>query len=403
MGNTQGLIATDAWELRLPDDLRSGSPLLVVPTVHPRGDRRIIRCAQVALDAGFRVHFVWLGEGVPSEHWAASETLLKAPVSRRERILSTREVSRIADALGGDAWHIHDFYMLPYARRWSRKRGGRVLYDVHEYYGRYYSSHLPAACPDTLRRAVSAWVDSYQVRSARRLGAANAVSADVAEPFARGGVPVAVSPNYPLLAHFAGVPVPPFGERRWRVLHTGTLTTEYGTVKLVELARRSLERSLPFEFDVVARFPSPAHERAFRQLVGDPDRLTNMRVLPSRPTHEMPGLIARYGFGLSLLTPGGQREVAVASKLYEYSIMGLVSVVTNRPAQRDFVRRAGVGVFSPTDDVDEILDGMLQAGVSPEVLEEKLGKAVVDARRHFTWESGSAPSLRTALERLTVT
>ena len=393
-----GRISTAAWEMEVPRVVTPDSPLLVVPTVHPRGDRRVVRCAQVALDAGFRVHFVWLGNGEPSGHWGVRETLFRPPSSRRERIALISDVSRAARSLDASVWHIHDFYMLGSARRWSRKAGKRVLYDVHEYYGIYYSGLLPL--PTRVRPLIARAIDRYQVRAAKRLGAANVVSERMAHTFRAGGVPVAVSPNYPLLEHVRRAPEIPFSERRWDVLHVGTLTPEYGTERLIALAKRSLERNLQFRFRAVARFPSAGYEEIFHKLLANAGALPNFELLPSRPTHEMPLVLGQAGFGLSLLNPGGQRDLAVASKLYEHTVIGLVNVVTNRPAQRQFVDNVGVGVVSESDSVDEILDGMLLRAEEIEETAAALDSARQLARSAMTWETGVAPALGSLLRGL---
>lgn len=398
MDSGTGSVSTDAWELRIPDELTHRSPLLVIPTVHPRGDRRVVRCAQVALDAGFRITFVWLGHGAPSSHWAAREIVLPPPTGRWDRLALVSRVARRARHLSADGWHIHDFYFLPAARAWHRRTGRPVVYDVHEYYGTYYAGKVPV--PDGVRSFLAGRIDRYQVRAAKAIGGADVVSEEIARIFRKEGVPVAVSPNYPLLEHFERRALVPFHERRWRVLHTGTLTPEYGTERLVALAQRSLERGLKFEFSAIARFPSRLHEATFMRLLADVGGLPNLQLLPPRPTHDMADLVGGAGFGLSLLDPGGQRDLAIASKLYEHVMLGLVNVITNRPAQRSFINESGLGVVSETDDVDELLDGMLGFATAPHAIEAELDEMARKARARFTWEAGVAPGLESLLRSL---
>lgn len=391
-------LKTDAWQLQVPEGLSQESPLLVIPTVHPRGDRRIIRCAQVALDAGFRIHFIWLGDGEPSQHKFVQESLLEAPASRWERLSRVRRVAAIARQLNGDAWHIHDFYLLPSTRRWSKQSNRRALYDVHEYYADYYSSLL--RLPEPIRKFVARRIENFQVKSAKTIGAANVVTEKMAVPFRARGVDTAVSPNYPLLRDFAAAPQVPFKERRWQVLHIGTLTPGYGTHLLILLAQRALDRDLPFEFQAVSRFPSREQRDMFETLLGNYGRPKNLRLVDTRHTHEMPGLIAQAGFGLSLLSPGGQNDVAVPSKIYEHVMLGLVNVVTNRPGQRKFTQEHAVGILGHEDSPDLILDQMLKFANAPEQTEKELLQHAEMARNKFTWERGVAPGLHEILQRL---
>ncbi|WP_251445721.1 glycosyltransferase [Microbacterium sp. USTB-Y] len=371
----------------------------MIPTVHPRGDRRIVRCAQVALDAGFRVHFVWLGDGYDqSQDSAVGETLVRQPRTARERLGRLVKIRRLAEELNGEVWHIHDFYFLGQALRWRKRSHHPVLYDVHEYYADYYSEKLPL--PSWGQRLVAKILEGYQVRVARRLGAANVVAEAMAPSFRRAGVPVAVSPNYPLLAHFGAVPSRPFSERRWNVVHTGTLTSSYGTEFLVQIARRSLERGLPFEFTAIGRFPSIDHERAFDSILADAGTPTNLHIVPPRPTHEIPSLLSDAGFGLSLITATRQNEAAIASKSFEYVIAGLVNVVTDRRAQSDFVREHAVSVIGDEESTDAMLDEMLELAENADQTDITLADKAASARRLFTWEQAVEPGLSSLLKQL---
>ena len=376
----------------MPLAVNDDAPLLVIPTVHPRGDRRIVRCAQVALNAGFRVHFLWLGEGDDvSTDFAVSETLLPSPRNAAERIGRVRLTSRLASTFDAEMWHIHDFYFLPQAKRWRKRTGKPVLYDVHEYYADYYSAKLPL--PAALRRQVARMLESYQAGAARELGAANVVTEKMAESFRAESVPVVISPNYPMLAQFDGLPSVAFAERRWRVLHIGTLSAEYGTRLLLDIVRRSASRELPFEFVAIERFPSPGHKQAFESLYREAGKPANLQLIPPRPTHEMPELLKRAGFGLSLLAKGGQNESAVPSKNYENVMAGLVAVVSDRRAQRAFATNYGVAVSSDGDNVDEILDRMLALATDPKSTEADLVSKSTAARELFTWERAVEPGL----------
>ncbi|UPL11293.1 glycosyltransferase family protein [Microbacterium sufflavum] len=352
----------------------------------------------MALDAGFRVHFVWLGEGTPSADAAVSETVLPSPRNARERIGMVNGVAREAAARLADAWHIHDYYFLRAAKRWQRHSGRAVLYDVHEYYADYYAGKLPV--PAVVQRGVAWMLERYQVRSAKRLGAANVVTEKMAGPFREAGVAVSVSPNFPLLTQFESLPSRPFEDRRWSVLHIGTLSRGYGTELLVRLAARSAERDLPFTFHVLARYPSVEHQADFEGLLSEASNPPNVEVLPSRPSHEMPALLSRMGFGLSLLMPDGQNETAVPSKNYEHVMAGLVNVVTTRRAQREFSREHAVMVDGDPESCDDMLDAMLRLAEDAEATDAALREKAAAAKETFTWERGVAPGLAAQLRGL---
>ncbi len=307
-------------------------------------------------------------------------------------------VARIAKTLPAELWHIHDYYFLSAAKRWRRQSGKPVLYDVHEYYATYYSQKLPL--PSALRNLIAHGLERYQVRAAKQLGAANVVTQKMAEPFKAAGVPVSVSPNFPMLAQFQTLPSVAFEARRWRVLHIGTLSREYGTELLVNLAARSLERNLPFEFNVITRYPSRDHREDFERLLTDASHPKNLHLLPPRPTHEMPALLATMGFGLSLLMPDGQNEAAVPSKNYEHAMAGLVNVVTARAAQRAFSEQNAVTVVGDVGMADAMLDQMMRMAEQSDSTGAALLVRAEAAKAKFTWEMGAAPGLGDQLRTL---
>lgn len=392
------IVETQAWRISVPERLREDAPLLVVPTVHPRGDRRILSCAVAALEAGYRIHFVWLGEGERSTDPLVAETLLATPSGRTERIRLVSQVVNMATALRGDAWHIHDFYLLGAASRWRRKTGRPVMFDSHEYYGRYYAQELPV--PASLRPTVERIVDGYEVRKVRALGFANLVAQQMSAKYEGSGVDVTVTPNFPLAAPYASAGWAPFSPRRWRVVHTGMLSTDYGTELLTELAVRAEQRGLPFRFDVVKRFASPSLERQFRELLAQRGNPANLRLIDPMPAHAVAGFLAGAGFGLSLNESTGQYDMAIPAKSYEYLLSGLVGVITNLAAQRAFWREHGCSVVSESNDADELLDGMLARAQDPMSTDQALAEHRQLGLDSLTWDRACVPSLAQAFVRM---
>lgn len=383
------VVTTDSWTLTVPADITADSPIICIPTVHPRGDRRIIRCAQVALNAGFRVAFVWLGEGSPSTHPAIQEQLLPVPANTKARLLAVRAVGRRARSVDAILWHIHDFYMLGQARRWNWKSRRPVVYDVHEYYGEYYAEKLPI--PDAMRKRTTAYLDAYQARVTAKIGGANLVAAEMGEAYNRIGAPYTVSPNFPSSEQF-DLEVTPFGERSKNVIHTGSLTHLYGAELLVQLAARANERGLNFSFAGVARFPDSVAAAEFARILAAYGNPANLSLLPPVPAHEVPHLLQNYGFGLSLLLPTyPQVDLAVPSKVYEYAAMGLVTVTTQGASAR-FAGERSVSIVLDPQNLDGALDAMVEVAASATVAAETTNRAI-EARRTTTWEGTCAPGL----------
>lgn len=390
-------VCTERWELDVPAHVTEDSPLVCIPTIHPRGDQRIVRCAQVALNSGYRVKFVWLGQGTPSVDTAIEELLLPPARSFVQRALKLGRLARLGAAARADIWHIHDFYMLPHALRWHRKSGRPVVYDVHEYYARYYSEKLPF--PKKLRQVVQRALDWYQVSVVRKMGGANVVAEPMAPLYRLRGVPVSVSPNLPMRAPYDSQSISPFPGRSGKAVHIGTLSESYGMQLLVNMAAESHRRGLNVTFDLVAKFPNSVQEARFHELLSLAGNPPNVHLIPIVPAHEIASLLSGYGIGLSTILSGGQNDIAIPTKLYEYALMGLVVIGTDRLAQRRFLDEWGVADLFSDTDWDGMVDAIGMIAAMDE-MQEATEITSTRARGHLFWEVTAERSLSVLFSRL---
>lgn len=289
--------------------------------------------------------------------------------------------------------------MLGHGRRWHHKTGRPVVYDVHEYYGEYYASKLPL--PGPLRRVLAEQVDRYQARTVAAMGGANLVAEAMSPAFERLRVPTSVCPNFPSADQFRDDLVRPFSERSTNVVYTGSLTRSYGMELLVALAARSHERRDPFRFRAISRFPSEEARADFMRLVSEAGDPPNLTLIDAIPSHAIPSLLADNGFGLSLLQPSNpQFDIAVGSKNYEYSVMGLVLVGTSGAALQRFASEFAVGTTAAPNELDSLLDGMKEFASDVSGTDAALQRAMAKARREFTWEGRCAPSLTSLYQQV---
>jgi glycosyltransferase involved in cell wall biosynthesis len=393
------MITTAHWRLRVP----TGTPArrtVCVPTVHPVGDRRVLRCAQAVLDAGFDVHLIWLG-GEPGEyqpHPRVRETRLPEPTSARQRLRLVPAVVAVAERTPADLWHIHDYYLLRHARRWSRRTGRPVLYDVHEYYPEYYSQRFaaPFLVQETARRLVAGVERHY----AGRLGGVSAVSDQLAERFRALGVPAVATPNYPSAEAFShpGRTLTPDLLRR--VVHTGSLTTDYGADVLVRTAAELSRIAPQVEVVAISRFPSEAARRRFTEAVERAGHPANLRMVDPMPAHEVADLLATCGIGLSLMQDVGEARLSVNSKFYEYAIMGLAVVTSDLPAARHFVEDFAVGRCVPPASPECFAQAITELVADAEATCAAVNRTTARAREELSWERTCAPRLRALVRHL---
>ena len=105
-----------------------------VTSVHRSNDNRIFQKECVSLAAaGYDVTLVAAGES-REEKGVHVLGVGEIPASSRERLLkgAFRKVTRAAEALDADLYHIHDPELLPFLLRMKR-RGKLCVFDSHEY------------------------------------------------------------------------------------------------------------------------------------------------------------------------------------------------------------------------------------------------------------------------------
>ncbi|OKI45194.1 hypothetical protein A6A27_12385 [Micromonospora sp. CB01531] len=360
----------------------------------------MLRCAQPILDAGFDIHFIWLG-GEPGDarpHARVSETRLPEVRSFRDRLRLVPRVAALARELDADAWHIHDYYLLAHARRWARRTDRPVLYDVHEYYPEYYSERF--AAPTWVQRTAKHLVAGVERRHAVRLGAANAVSEELAERFRACGVPAIATPNYPSTEAFHHPARELTPDLLRRVIHTGNLTTQYGADVLVHLAVELAQIAPDVELLAISRFPSEADRRRFTASLARAGRPANLTMLDLVPAHEVAGLLATCGIGLSMMQDVGEARLSVNSKFYEYASMGLAIVTSDLPAARRFMAASAVGQCVPADRPElfarAIGDLIANAGDTCGAV----NRAAPRAREELSWERTCAPRIQSLVRQL---
>lgn len=384
--------------LEISENASETSPLICIPTIHPRGDQRVLRCAQAALRCGYRVKFFWLGEGNASTDPIAAEEIFSRATSFKQRLIQLPRVALRAHKENAQAWHIHDLYMLPIALVWATLTRGRVVYDVHEYYSSYYVSKISA--PKIIKTLASKMIDNFQVWATKRIGGANVVATAMSVKYINAGAPVSISPNFPLRKAYDKVTFANDMERFRRVIHTGTLSEPYGMKSIVDLAVLCEQRGYEIAIDLVRRFPNAHQEKLFVDYVNERGRPSNLRLIPAVTADKIPSLLTPYGIGLSMITKTGQNDLAVPTKLYEYALMGLAIVGTDRTAQKEFVEEYAIGRLCGEQDIEGLADAIYLFSRAEQEQIVKIEEAAALAKTNLFWDDGPEADVQRLLAEI---
>lgn len=242
------------------------------------------------------------------------------------------------------AIHANDWNTLPIALRLARRRGAKVVLDLHEYAPLEFEHRLvwrlvfPAAIRGLLRR------------SAALVAASITVAPGIAERYRHelGFDPIVIL-NAPEVVEHHDHPIDP---GRIRFIHHG-----------------SAQRGRQLELIVDAIALSGPHVEVQFMLVGDPSYIAELR---RRASHvaagrirfrepvapdEIADALAPSDLGIYLLAPTGYNEAqALPNKLFDFIGAGLAVLVGPNTAMAAFVREHGIGRVASSLDPSAIAE-----------------------------------------------
>jgi glycosyltransferase involved in cell wall biosynthesis len=311
-------------------------------------------------------------------------------LARRLRPLAA--LLRLALAQRADLYHCHepDSLLVGLLCKWVR--GGRVLYDAHE----YHPEQMAARAPRALRGAVQRAVACLERRLASRADAVVTVNEDLVRRYSTWGAKSFLVPNYPLTTQWS-VPRRRSSHHKDVVgVFVGGLTTRQGLSQLIAGLGR-IRASHPH---VRLRLVGPA-ERGARELLRDwaerhgvADRV---EITAPVPHEEVPSILADADFGLVVDCFYERGHGSVATKTFEYMAAGLPILVDNLTAAHRLVEAHAIGVSVDPSNPDSIASGLRRLADDDDVRAQmgRRGRQAFLAK--YNWET-AARELRAAYD-----
>lgn len=328
-----------------------GTRVCVLTSVHSPFDQRVFYKEAVSLaEAGFDVTVIGPAPShLRGDHRGVHVLPVDLPSSRLGRLLSHRQLLRLARGLQADVYHFHDPELLLLGCV-LRAGGHCVVYDVHENFPAVALSR--AWVPAWLRRPLSRVVEVVERRLARRL---NGVVGVVDEQRCRfSHRPFATVRNYPRLEWFR--PNGRGGSDRCpdqaELIHVGSLSQERGALFLLQIMRQLRLTHPHVRLNALGPFHTRADESAFRTTVQLYGLQETVCWQTERLAYDQLGeFVARHRVGLipgqvsaKNLTP------FVPTKLFEYLACGLPVVASALPSIVGFSRLGEWGILADPDD-----------------------------------------------------
>ncbi len=252
-------------------------------------------------------------------------------------------------------YHCHELDSLFVGVLLKWLRGGKLIFDCHEYHPEKIASLFPSRLQSVVRR----FVEILERTMSQASDAVIVVNDHMAAKFRHFHHQVVVVPNYPRRSFMTNVQALP-KEKNLSLVYIGSLSAERGVEEMIRVVKK-LQASVPgVQLWILGRFADPNYKASIKCLLADLN-VEDAVVMPGRvPFEEVPTFLRRAHIGLFLLhATNPAHHWGEPMKFFEYSAAGLPIVISDLPAKRKLVERAQNGVLVTPTDIDEIAQVVL--------------------------------------------
>jgi glycosyltransferase involved in cell wall biosynthesis len=361
--------------------LNMATSVCILTTVHSPFDVRIFhKQAKSLFRAGYDVTLV--AQHDKDEVVDGVKILaLKKPRNRLERIIkTTSEAYRKALLVDSDIYHFHDPELLPIGVK-LKKRGKKVIYDVHEDVPRQtLSKHY---LPVMIRQPLAWTIGAVEWIGAKVFDAIASATPKIAKRFPAHKT-VSIQ-NFPLLNELAGCLQIPYLKRPESFVYIGDITLIRGAREMV-CAVGHLKTIANARLSLAGDFVPPMLHNELKSLGGWP--LVDYHGHVSR--EQVASLLNSARAGLVTLHPIVNYIDSYPVKMFEYMSVGLPVIASDFPLWRQIIDGAGCGLLVDPLDPAAIAEAMRWILEHPAEAEEmgKRGRSAVE--RVYNWDSEAA-------------
>ena len=351
-----------------------------VTSAHPANDTRVFlkQCRSLAA-AGYEVVLVVADGGGDRVVDGVQVRSVGAPRSRRDRMLR-RAWACVRQSLRerADVLHFHDPELLPWAQM-LRRRGKRVVYDMHEFAPAQIAGKGWMA-PGVRSVVGRVWrsAERQLLRGVPVVFAARSLARDY--PYVARS---AVVENLPLVEELLDIREP--RHERFTLGYMGSLTVSRGSLLMLGAVERLRGEGVAVELECVG----PAHDErtieALRRATEVPD--AGVRWHGRLAPREGWRVMARCHVGLAVLLPEPRYLEAYPTKLFEYLALGLPVIASDFPLYRTIVERTGGGLCVDPLDQDALCAAIRRCASHPEDVRAMGARGRQVVERDYNWRT----------------
>ncbi|MFC2947714.1 glycosyltransferase family 4 protein [Virgibacillus sediminis] len=348
-------------------------------SVHSYTDIRIsIKECTSLVKAGFEVHLIAPNtqeENLNGIHVHGVMNTYKGRINRVKNF--TNDIYQKALEVDAEIYHFHDPELIPSGLK-LKKKGKKVIYDVHEDVPRQIASkHW---IPKYLRKSISIGFEKYENRSVKKLDALVTATPHIEQRFLSYSSNIKNVNNYPVMEELYIPDSETLLRKEKSVIYVGGISKDRGSVNTVK-AIGNTDATLK----LAGRFANQNEKAILEEL----DEWENVNFLGFIDRKEIKSELETSMVGIVVLEPRVNYIDSLPIKMFEYMATGLPVIASNFPLWKEIIEGNNCGICVDPLNVEEIskaIQWIIDHPVQAKEMGQNGRKAV---ETQYNWESES--------------
>jgi glycosyltransferase involved in cell wall biosynthesis len=308
---------------------------------------------------------------------------LPEPKNRRQRMTGVLwRLYRLAVRENADVYHFHDPELMIVGLLLKR-RGRKVIWDVHEHYPNSILDKYYLARP--LRRIVSKAFDLFERAVVRFFDYVVYTTPFVGARYQKMKVRSARIENYPLLELSARVA----GSPQEKIVYLGGMSRLRGLLEVLDAFAVVAKKYPRWELCLVGSCSPASFEKEMKDRIDALGLAARVQFVPWVPYEEKERLSSQAAMGVITYLPYANNASCLPNKLFDYMLVGLPVIASNFPLYREVVEPNRCGLIvdpSRPEEIARAMEYLIEHPQEGRQMGENGRRAV---RTRYNWEKES--------------
>jgi glycosyltransferase involved in cell wall biosynthesis len=364
------------------------SKVCVLTSVHPPFDGRIFhRAAKSLAKAGYEV--VLIARHDKEEVIDGVRVVpLPQPKNRVHRMTGILwRVYRLAVKENADVYHFHDPELMIVGLLLKR-RGKKVIWDVHEHYPNSILDKYYIAKP--FRRFIARLFDLFERAVVRFFDYVIYTTPFVGQRYQAMKVRSGPIENYPIIRLSETFKREPHK----RIIYLGGMSRIRGLLEVVEAFALVVKKHPDWELCLVGSSRPASFEQELKDLARKLGTDASVKFVAWVPYEEKERLSSQASMGVITYLPRSNNTSCLPNKLFDYMLVGLPVVASDFPLYKDVVEPSHCGLtVDPTkpEEIARAMEYLIEHPQEAKQMGENGQRAVLEK---YNWEKESRKLLQ---------